>query len=145
MDIQFTITGDDLGVNLAEYLDEVMVAAEGAVIEIGNEVMTDSKENYVPIDSGNLLRSGFVDDPVRTPDSVELVMGFGGAAADYALAVHEHPSDISPYSWLAKEGRGEQIQWSKPGTGPKYLQIPFFERAGRMAGDLAEGIRRRLT
>jgi hypothetical protein len=144
MDLEFTITQDDLLAGLTAHIDDIMDAAEGAVTEIGNEVITDAKETYVPVDSGNLRASGYVDDPVRTPDTIELVMGFGGAAASYALAIHEHPSAISPPSWLAKEGRGEQIQWSKPGTGPKYLQTPFFERAGRIPGDLAAGIRGRL-
>lgn len=138
------VSVDDLAAAVGEYVENLLEVAGDVLVEIGNEILTDAKDNYVPEDSGNLLRSGFVDDPTVTDNGVELVIGFGGAAAAYAAAVHEHPSAISAPSWIAKEGRGEQIQWSQPGRGPKYLQIPFFERVSRIPGDLADGIRRRL-
>jgi hypothetical protein len=65
---------------------------ESGLVQIAEEIMTDSKTNYVPVDTGNLRNSGFVE-PVRlTPNTVRIRLGFGNAAANYALAVHEAPS-----------------------------------------------------
>lgn len=42
-----------------------------------------------PIDTGNLRASGHVTLPKVSGDSVEVEIGFGGAAAGYAIYVHE--------------------------------------------------------
>ena len=65
-------------------------------------IMTDSKQNYVPVDKGTLRQSGTVGDPVRNEDEITISMGYGGAAAAYATALHEHPSESSPPTWEGK-------------------------------------------
>jgi len=79
-------------------------------------IMTDSKANYVPVDTGALRASGYVQAPVITRDAVSVTMGYGGAAAPYALPVHEDLLAVHP-------------------TGQaKYLEVPVHQRA-RYLGD----------
>lgn len=59
-------------------------AVNRAVYVAANEVMTEAKVR-APVDLGTLAASGYVTLPVD--GKVEL--GFGGAAADYALVQHE--------------------------------------------------------
>lgn len=75
----------------------------------GNEVMTVSKEERVPVDTGFLLNSGYVAPPEIEDNRVDVVLGYG---ADYALAVHED---------MGKR------HWKRPGSGPHYLQGPADE------------------
>lgn len=75
------------------------------MVRIAEEIMTDAKQNYVPVVTGDLRRSGFVEEPVVTSKSVTVTLGFGGSAADYAAAVHEAPA-----SW----GQGKNKYLTKP-------------------------------
>lgn len=69
-------------------------------------VMTDAKANYVPVDTGVLRSSGFVDRPEwRGPSIVEIHLGFGGPADSYALEVHEalgHVHRVGQAKYLEK-------------------------------------------
>lgn len=100
--------------------------------EEANQIMRKSKDNYVPVDWANLKNSGVVEFPKIEGNVVTLRLGFGDAAAPYALAVHEHPSVASPPSWQGKaigeilSVRG-RVPWSLDGRGPKYLERPFKE------------------
>lgn len=107
---------------------------------LANTIMTDSKRNYCPKSppgsggfSGQLRASGTVDRPVVDADgSVMVRMYFGGPAAAYALAVHEHLSEYSPPSWKKAEESGHGINWTQPGTGPKYLERPLLKHSGEL-------------
>lgn len=61
-------------------------ATARALYVAGNEVMTEAKSR-APIDTGVLRASGYVTIPDVERPKVEV--GFGGAAADYALVQHE--------------------------------------------------------
>ena len=52
-------------------------------------IMTDSKRNYVPVDTGVLRASGVVQRPEVTRQRVRITMGYGGAARAYAVVQHE--------------------------------------------------------
>jgi len=106
---------------LKDVLDRTTVDAEKALFIEGELIMTDSKRNHVPVDLGVLRSSGLVQEPERKGNQVTVRLGYGGAAAPYALAVHEHPSKTSPPSW-----QGKVIRFSPLGRGPKYLERPFF-------------------
>jgi hypothetical protein len=74
-------------------LQTAMVAGLAKEAEL---VMTDAKENYVPVGQppedkhpGTLRASGFVDPPVVEGDHIEVTLGFGGAAEPYAMVQHE--------------------------------------------------------
>ena len=95
-----------------------------------------TSKGEVPVDLGTLMGSGNVDNVKRTRDRVSVEMGYGGAAAAYALAVHEHPSSHSPRSWSGG------VVFSK--GGPKYLERPALAAARGMAGRLARKLRGKL-
>src|SRR5687767_5476077 len=91
------------------------VSLETAMRFEGELVMTRSKRDFVPVDFGTLKGSGHVESRRRGKD-IEVVLSYGGAAAAYALAVHEHPSGASPPSW-----KGVEVVFQPQGRGPKYL------------------------
>lgn len=99
----------------------------------GERVMKDSKQNYVPVAEGVLRSTGFVADPVRKGDDVSVSLTYGGAAAPYATALHEHPSEASPPTW-----EGKALVFTKEGTGPKYLEIPLKNAIPGMADRMAK-------
>lgn len=63
--------------------DVVADVAAGAYA-IAEEVMTVSKDVFVPVDTGTLKASGFVKMPEITPTGVSVTIGYGGAARAYA-------------------------------------------------------------
>lgn len=74
--------------------------------ELGYRVLKLSKTDYVPVDTGNLRSSAEVE--VKRVDRVIIKY-----TAQYALVVHEKTDP--------------NINWSKEGTGPKYLEKAFNE------------------
>jgi hypothetical protein len=80
------------------------------------ETVTLAKEKYVPVVSGDLRNSDFVNEPrptSRTYGTCEFGFGRKGSRAErYALRVHELP---------ASAGQGKS----------KYLQKAVMERAGK--------------
>ena len=92
--------------------------ARGLDIE-AERIMTAAKR-ITPVDQGTLRSSGHVKKPVIKPRSASVELGFGGAASDYAEAVHEFPSKFSPRSWKGKTS----LNWNAAGTGAKFLEKP---------------------
>lgn len=73
-------------------------------------LMNDIKENYVPVDTGNLRDSGYVSDPIQTPNGMVIALGF---TEEYALIQHE------------------RLDYNHPHGQAKYLEVPleqFYER-----------------
>lgn len=88
-------------------------------------IMTDSKTNYVPVDTGMLKGSGTVLKPEIKGKTVSVTLGYGGAAAPYAAVVHEYPPSY---------GQGKS----------KYLQKPMNKAANGLSTRLANHIRARI-
>lgn len=110
-----------------------------AAYEEAEFIMADSKEKFVPVDDGALRGSGHTLQPVIEGRNISVSMVYGGAAAPYALAVHEHLSEHSPPTWQNKGP--EDIHWNVPGTGPKYLEIPFRAAVPGMMARIAKSVR----
>lgn len=68
----------------------------------------------VPVKTGT-LKGSKREQITNRPQEVEGTITYGGAAAPYAAIVHERMSD--------------QIKYTTPGTGPKYLEIPTMQMA----------------
>ena len=64
-------------------------------------------QRLVPVKNGYLKGSGVVEGPVNH----EMLIGYGGPAASYALFVHE----------------GGEKNWSEPGKTAKFLETPVME------------------
>jgi len=125
---------------MATITEKTRAKSASAVYIEASLIMTNAKQNFVPVDLGTLRNSGTVDKPVIANDgTISIKLYFGGAAAPYALAIHEHPSDYDPPSWKGKpilNFRGKQ------GRGPKYLEYPLRQAEDGMAERLAARIRK---
>lgn len=132
--VEFDVRGDE---EMQARLRQLANAAPGRMSQAlrieAEDVMTKSKQRYVPVDLNALRSSGHVKPVQRRGKDLSVTMAFGGPSAPYALAVHEHPSRHSPPAWRGK--RPEQIlsvRQRKPwvlspggGRGPKYLERPL--------------------
>ena len=131
------------------------VAAAALYME-GERVMRQSQEHFTPVGhpgGGTLKNSGRVDTPVRgnmVPGGAEAGLGardwvvrlsYGGGAQAYALAVHEHLSGHSPFSWRRAEEQGRPVRFRLHGTGPKYLERPLMAAKIGLHDRIAEKVR----
>jgi len=67
--------------------------AVGTYIE-GEKIMTDSKQNYVPVITGNLRNAGTVLPPEFTSNSIKVTLTFDAGVAPYGYVVHERPATV---------------------------------------------------
>lgn len=101
------------------------------------EVMTTSKEEYVPVDQGTLRSTGHVEPPSVSGASAEITMGYGGPAAPYAIAAHENPragktGGVSPTGQLYEH-------WARTG-GWKYLETPLKASTEKIAAKMKAAV-----
>lgn len=95
------------------------VAKLGAGLYLeGLEILAESAP-IVPVDTGTLRASGHVDAPKVDGLSVEVVVGYGGASAPYALIVHENLE-----------------AFHEPPTQAKYLESVVASRGPKFADGL---------
>lgn len=87
--------------NLGRVTVDLRRKAAGALYEIGNEVMAESKR-LVPVDTGALKGSGYVTAPAVDGGKIEVELGYGGPAAQYAVRQHEDLSLRHPGGGQAK-------------------------------------------
>ena len=137
----------DLTFEGADRLQEKLAAAipalkeniKAKMNELGSDILDESAD-IVPMDTGNLASSGHmgrrsegggVDEGFAYEEDgmIMLDIGYGGPAAEYALYVHE-----------GLESAGKSIQWTRPGSGPKYLERPFDANKGRLPGMIKEAV-----
>lgn len=95
--------------------------------QFAEEVMTDSKQ-IVPVLTGALLNTGKVLPPVEDSTSITVEFGYGDESVDYALYVHEE----------LQSPKGNPINYTRPGSGPKYLQNPFDQKADQLPPRIAQ-------
>lgn len=119
--------------------NDVLLAAAGALYQGATNIMSESKLNYVPVDTGTLRSSGLVEQPKLEGDRVVVVLGYGGPAAPYALAVHENPRSgktggVSPSGQPYK-------RWARVGQW-KYLETPFQALRHTIAPRVAAAVAR---
>lgn len=78
--------------NVMRRLKEVAAAHPEAVgaglFSVGNEIMAVAKDRC-PVDQGVLRASGYVEARDTSDGTVVVELGFGGAAASYAVKQHE--------------------------------------------------------
>lgn len=106
---------------------QALRAAGGSLYRQGEAIMARSKQDFVPVDLGVLRDSGYVAMPQYDGQGVTVEIGFGGAAADYAVVQHE---DVS----LHHPNGGEA----------KYLEKPLLEHAQHLVADVAADVRAEL-
>ena len=114
-------------------------AYEAALFEVGHDIKNQSVE-LVPVKHRTLANAAFVNDPEGEGLGAAVTIGYGGAASAYAIAVHETPSKYDPPSW---KGKGGNLNWSKPGTGPKFLERPFLKESKQLGPTVVKKIKQR--
>lgn len=86
---------------LIRRLDSTPAAVRDAcgkgLYRFGEKIMSESKDRYVPVDTGTLKRSGRVDRPEISGDNVSVKLSYGGAAQAYALVQHERTDFHHPH------------------------------------------------
>ena len=132
--ISFTLKGvqamrNAIDAIAAGMIDDVLIALR----EEAEEIMRRSKTEFVPIDESTIMLSGFVNPVVRKGKDLSVVMGFGGAAEEHALTVHETPSKFDPPSW-----KGKRVKFKRGGS--KYLERPLMEATQGMSGRIAKKV-----
>lgn len=138
--------------------------AAAALYQEAERVMSDSKQEVAVGVDGVLRASGFVRLPTDDGRKIEVEMGYGGAAAGYALYVHEgtgpavgRPKYFPPVEalkpWVRKklgvsESELDSVAFlvarkvGQKGTKPtKYLEKPLRKRAVGMGRRIADKIR----
>jgi Bacteriophage HK97-gp10, putative tail-component len=116
---------DKVIANLQATGPEITQALAAALFMEAEATMAESKLE-VPVDTGALRASGTVKMPVINPDSVTVEMGYGGAAAPYAVFVHE---DLTKHH---------------PNGNAKFLEGPANRRASGMAERVGKKLQERL-
>lgn len=111
----------------------------GSLYRSAERIMADSKEHYVPVDSGNLRAGGFVESPEIGSHGITVTLGYAGP---YALAVHENPR-AGKTGGLSPSGRHYK-HWAAVGEW-KYLETPWKLAAPQIAEDLTQDVEAAVT
>lgn len=92
-------------------------------------------DRIVPADLGTLRASKTITGPTIRGNEIECSIGYGGAAAPYAVAVHETPSEHDPPSW-----EGVRVDFKGQGQR-KFLETPLRAAMPGMSERIAERIK----
>lgn len=115
-----SMTPDDLPRGVEEFVNGLRSGLPAALTAEAELIMTESAE-LVPVEDGILLASrhevGITI--VESENLIEAVMGYGGAARDYAVVQHETPPDVYSHA---------------PGKSWKFLAIPVQNAAAGLLG-----------
>jgi hypothetical protein len=121
MRIEFNIRGrEEMQRAMSMLASNGPKAMGSALWKEAQRVMNDAKA-ITPVDTAALVNSGHVQAPDFNGDQVAVTMGFGGAASDYAVKVHEDP-DMT----------------HKPPTQYKFLEKPLMDASQDMGYRLAQ-------
>lgn len=106
-----------------------------ALYQFAEEVMEDSKNGgsagvIVPVLTGALMNTGKVLPPTDNGREIEVVMGYGDESAPYALYVHEEMDARN----------GGPVNWTRPGSGPKYLTRPLEAKQAELPQRCADAV-----
>ena len=96
-------------------------------------VILNESKKIVPVATGNLRASGRVERPVTGKGRASVEITYGGAAAPYALIVHEVPPNSG--------GRWGTGMTHAAGKSYKYLEIPVMAHKDKFV----DGVRGRVN
>jgi hypothetical protein len=135
-----TVTGTEQVLATLKALGEQAgPAMQAALYEEGHLLLADSQA-LVPVDQGTLKGSGTVqvEEGANRPT---VIVGYGGAAADYALSVHENPRS-GKTGGVSPSGK-KYKHWAQVGEW-KYLETPFKARVAGFDDRIAATLKDRL-
>ena len=136
---------DKLEARLRRGIPQAKQNVKVELYQFGEEVMAESKSR-VPVDTGALMSTGKVAPPEESGNVIKVTLGYGDEAAGYALYVHEALEGSRPpspnWSWTKAVEAGKTIQWTRPGSGPKYLENPLKEKQDKLPPRVLAAIKR---
>ncbi|MES2360157.1 MAG: HK97 gp10 family phage protein [Gemmatimonadota bacterium] len=122
-DLSVQITGlDALLTNVERIATDLHASIAGAMSAEAEVIMAEAKA-LTPVDTGALRASGHVNAPLVSGHTISVTMGFGGAAVDYALTVHEN------------------LEAHHPVGQAKYLEQPLMAAAKTLPERIAARVR----
>ena len=140
--LEFSVDGLD---SVLSRIDSVAAAIPPAVTDAYRGFaadLMDESQRRVPFRFGDLHDSAFVDPPESDGSTLSLTLGYRGY--EYAIYVHEALEGARPpspnWSWTKKAARGEPIEWTTQGTGPKYLEGPANEMESQLPGRVCDAV-----
>jgi hypothetical protein len=123
-------------------------AVKKTLYQFANEVMGESLQ-VVPVLTGALMGTGKVQEPVEDGPTISVTMGYGDEAVGYAIYVHEAlegPHEIDPnWNWAKAAAAGKPINYTRPGSGPKFLSNPLQAKQDKLPGLIKDAYRDALT
>lgn len=147
-DVEFTYRGftalqsrlDAMAAGAAQAIDRALTNEASAILN--------ASQKLVPVspDGGTLRDTGtFTSPPVVTGIAHTTTISYASdsgvidprtrrSVQAYAIALHEHPSAASPRSWAHKP----VLDFTKSGTGTKYLERPFNDAQPEMLSRFAQ-------
>jgi hypothetical protein len=107
-----------LGQLPAETMNEMSRTVDRYLIDVLRDSKT--KPPRVPVDTGALQSTGFIEPTTTQGTTIRATIGYGGVAAngktvDYAVFLHENMN-------------GRFKNFKRPGSGPKWLETPLRNR-----------------
>jgi hypothetical protein len=93
-----------------------------------------SSQGLVPVDTTALKSSGYVTEPERKGDQLEVLIGYGGPAAQINIKTGESTDGYALYVH-------ENLEAHHPVGTAKYLEMPFDQAKRGMGGRIAAGMR----
>lgn len=121
--------------------EQAPVAVAEGLVAHAETVMTESK-TQAPVVTGTLRASGFVAPAEIAGPEVTVTLGYGGAAAAYALPVHENPR--AGHTMGFSPSGHKYRQWSRVGNW-KYLEAPLNASAAALPAAIAAAVQRRVN
>ena len=100
---------------------QATIATARALYSEANKIFIDSQAQ-VPIDTGALRASGIVTKPYVTGTTAEVQISYGGAAAPYAVIVHE------------------DLEVNHPVGKAKYLEDPLSQAIPNITKNVANSV-----
>jgi len=109
---------------------EMQELAEKGLFEAMSEAChdADAEKPYIPFKEGHLKGSEKIRRPKRTKGEISVLGGFN---IGYAARLHE-----------MEPTRAARINWTRPGSGPKYLEAKLIRNRDKYMKITAERIRR---
>jgi hypothetical protein len=125
----WTVEGLDALQRLLRRGSQDTVKALGRALTEEAQLVMRASQQQVPVKDGFLKASGEIKEPKFSSGFVKVTMGYGGAASDYALIVHNGP----------------EKNWTKSGTKSHFLSDPLQAAVPRIGDAIARRIGKLLA
>lgn len=132
--VEFSLDVGNLEAKLKSAIPNAKEEAKKELYQFGTEVMYVSLQR-VPVDTGALMSTGRVELPVEEGSEIVVTLGYGSMSVGYAWPVHEMMEGTG-----RTKGVGQAIHWTRPGSGPKYLENPLKEVQDQLPGRVKDAI-----